>query len=80
MYEQLELDFNQPNLRKAFLENEIKKYNNHNAYITDTKMGYKILVRDCERCDCGADVDIIPHYNCEGATFHGAHCTLNSCF
>ena len=80
MYEQLELDFTQPNLRKAFLENEIKKYNNHKAYVADTKVGYKILVHGCERCNREADTDLVSHYNCEGATFHGAHCTLNSCF
>ena len=80
MWEQMELDFTAPNTRRGVLERELAKYGNPNAYITDTKMGYKILVRDCERCNRGADEDIISHYNCEGATFHGAHCTRNSCF
>ena len=80
MWEQMELDFTAPNTRKEALERDLTKYNNPLAYVADTKMGLKILVHDCERCNREADTDLISHYNCEGATFHGAHCTRNSCF
>ena len=63
-------------MEKANLEQYLTNLNDDNAYITDTKVGYKILNRDCERCNREADTDLIPHYGCS----HGAHCTRNSCF
>ena len=71
---------NDRTMERTNLERELTRINNPKAYLSDTKMGYKILVHDCERCDRGADTDIIRHYNCEGSTFHGSHCTRNSCF
>jgi len=62
------------------LEKKLVKVNNPNAYIADTAMGLKILVHGCDRCERGADTDIINHYNCFGSTHHSDHCTMNSCF
>ena len=71
MWEQLELNFTAPT--KGELESELTRINDDQAYLADTSMGYKILNRECERCNSQADTDSIPHYRWQDGNLIRGH-------